>query len=334
MMANSFHSIISEMETSFLKIFTNAAAKMADLTESKVFIVFESSDGSRQIGGNQELVTSFQSGYLLPQPTDEVIGETTYQFQPKMNSESHRTSNSDHRIVNGFGGNKAGTKRHCGRGCCDGRKRYRPAKEVEKVSSNKYLLKMKPRWTMGEREQENVGDADIVYAGYFDQEANYDSKENFVDQGQDQAAENDPQENFNPNPDYDPKANYVNQDVDQDRDHDYDPTDNVVDEDQDSNIDTKTYSDQDSDYNPKAEWQDVKTEKSSNNSHKKKERIRCELCPPNEKTYTREIYRRHKAAVHEKKFECPICSKGFSSLYYLNRHNKSCLTVKNYKETS
>ena len=99
MMANSFHSIISEMETSFLKIFTNAAAKMADLTESKVFIVFESSDGSRQIGGNQELVTSFQSGYLLPQPTDEVIGETTYQFQPKMNSESHRTSNSDHRIV-------------------------------------------------------------------------------------------------------------------------------------------------------------------------------------------------------------------------------------------
>ena len=87
-MADSYQMIVSEMEASFLNIFMEAAAKMADLTKSKLFVVFESSDGSRQIGGNRELVTTFQSGYLLPQPSDVVLGDSTEQFQPGSNLEA------------------------------------------------------------------------------------------------------------------------------------------------------------------------------------------------------------------------------------------------------
>ena len=87
-MGDTFHSIMSDMESSFLTIFIDAASKMADLTKSKLFVVFQSSDGSRQIGGNNELVSTFQSGFLMPQPSDGVLGERTERFPTGLNLEA------------------------------------------------------------------------------------------------------------------------------------------------------------------------------------------------------------------------------------------------------
>ena len=56
----------------------------------------------------------------------------------------------------------------------------------------------------------------------------------------------------------------------------------------------------------------------------KKTRMRCQFCPAEfRKTYTLEVYKRHKAAVHDKTFVCPLCEKGFSEQYELKRHSKS-----------
>jgi len=243
--------IVSEMEASFLNIFMEAAAKMADLTKSKLFVVFESSDGSRQIGGNRELVTTFQSGYLLPQPSDVVLGDSTEQFQPGSNLEADFGSISGFTEVNGHDENKSGTKRHRARDCSnDERKRYKPDCQTERISSRNELHEMKPALSMEERKRQNVSETSIATGiAYVHQD---------------------------PDPDYDPKAN---------------------------------------------EWHNVTTEECYS-SNKPRARRRCGLCPPDSgKTYTLDNYRKHKAAIHDKKLSCPKCSKGFASLYYLNRHN-------------
>ena len=94
----------------------------------------------------------------------------------------------------------------------------------------------------------------------------------------------------------------------------------------DGDIAYADYADQDPDYDPRAkEWHEVLSKEAlggTNFVHKSRERRRCGLCPPHSgKTYTLDNYRKHKAAVHDKKLACPKCSKGFASLYYLNRHN-------------
>ena len=66
---------IEEMENSFLTIFFEAATKMAQSTESKLFFIMESSDGIRKIGGTSELKELFHVGRLLPRNSDVAIGE-------------------------------------------------------------------------------------------------------------------------------------------------------------------------------------------------------------------------------------------------------------------
>ena len=66
---------MEEMENSFLSIFFEAASKVAESTESKLFFMMESSDGVRKIGGNRELKKLFQLRRLLPQKTDVTLGE-------------------------------------------------------------------------------------------------------------------------------------------------------------------------------------------------------------------------------------------------------------------
>ena len=66
---------MEEMENSFLSIFFEAASKVAESTESKLFFMMESSDGVRKIGGNRELKKLFQLKRLLPQKTDVTLGE-------------------------------------------------------------------------------------------------------------------------------------------------------------------------------------------------------------------------------------------------------------------
>ena len=50
-MAATLRGLVTNMESAFLTIFLDAAAQVAQLAESKVFVVLESSDGLRYEGG-------------------------------------------------------------------------------------------------------------------------------------------------------------------------------------------------------------------------------------------------------------------------------------------
>ena len=63
------------MEASFLSIFFEAANKIANLTESKLFFLMESSDGIRKIGGHPELKLAFETGGLLHRSGDVLLDE-------------------------------------------------------------------------------------------------------------------------------------------------------------------------------------------------------------------------------------------------------------------
>ena len=51
-MAQSWRGLMTDMESSFLAIFLDAMSQMAQLAESKVFVVLESSDGLRYGNGS------------------------------------------------------------------------------------------------------------------------------------------------------------------------------------------------------------------------------------------------------------------------------------------
>ena len=63
------------MEASFLSIFFQAANKISNLTDSKLFFLMETSDGIYKIGGNSDLKLLFQAGKLAPRNSDVVIDE-------------------------------------------------------------------------------------------------------------------------------------------------------------------------------------------------------------------------------------------------------------------
>lgn len=63
------------MEASFLTIFFEAANKIANLTESKLFFLMESSDGIRKIGGHPELKLAFETGGLSHRSGDVLLDE-------------------------------------------------------------------------------------------------------------------------------------------------------------------------------------------------------------------------------------------------------------------
>ena len=76
---------LENMENSFLSIFFETANKIAELTESKLFVVMESSDGLRRIGGHAEMRQAFQLGTLGPHPSDiEVDGDGSSHSAPEL----------------------------------------------------------------------------------------------------------------------------------------------------------------------------------------------------------------------------------------------------------
>lgn len=77
-MASAVKLLATQMEateTSFLSILFEAVNKFADLTESKLFFMVESSDGVRKVGGHNELKMAYEMGRLLPQNNDIVIDD-------------------------------------------------------------------------------------------------------------------------------------------------------------------------------------------------------------------------------------------------------------------
>ena len=66
---------MEQMENSFLAIILESVSKIAELTQSKLFVVMETSNGLRRIGGNADLKQAFLSGTLSYRPSDVLIDE-------------------------------------------------------------------------------------------------------------------------------------------------------------------------------------------------------------------------------------------------------------------
>jgi len=63
------------MENAFLAIFFDYTNKIAELTQSKLLVVMETSDGLRRIGGHAELKQAFLSGALSYRQSDVMMDE-------------------------------------------------------------------------------------------------------------------------------------------------------------------------------------------------------------------------------------------------------------------
>ena len=75
-------SQMEAMENSFLTIFFEAANKITESTDSKLFFMMETSDGIRKVGGNRELKYLFRVGGLTPRDDDVIIGDDNVDDNP------------------------------------------------------------------------------------------------------------------------------------------------------------------------------------------------------------------------------------------------------------
>jgi len=101
-MANSLVTIASQIEsieTAFLAIFFEAASKMANLTESKLFVILESSRGGRKIAGDRQLKRAFKMRDLAPRIDDVELDDAENRHEEAFDGDSvghqsHRTANN------------------------------------------------------------------------------------------------------------------------------------------------------------------------------------------------------------------------------------------------
>ena len=125
-MADIIKQLVTQMESAFLSVFLDAASQMANLAESKLFVVFESSNGQRRIGGNDQLLADFKAGQLLPRITDELLERAGENVRSTMlaksglldqtacheqNDESSNSSEFPRVFVDGESSTSAGKKR-------------------------------------------------------------------------------------------------------------------------------------------------------------------------------------------------------------------------------
>ena len=66
-------NLLTDMESSFISIFLDAACRVAEVAESKLFVLLESTDGLRRVGGDKDLLNSFFAGKIGPQVADHVL---------------------------------------------------------------------------------------------------------------------------------------------------------------------------------------------------------------------------------------------------------------------
>ena len=89
------------MEASFLSVFFEAANKIANLTDSKLFFLMESSDGVRKVGGHKELKLAYELGELSSLNNDIEINDKAFEGStPTPSVESFPDSNNRKRKMN------------------------------------------------------------------------------------------------------------------------------------------------------------------------------------------------------------------------------------------
>ena len=351
-MATSIKSMVTQMETAFLSIFCDAAMQVANLADSQVFLLFESSEGCRRIGGDDSMLADFQAGRLFPRSTDQLFEKAgkgvplrtsvrpgTF-FDQKASVERREAENTDEfpmNIVN----REATAIRRKRRQNLDAAattgdvkiKRLKKGNESRNIDdgsesdydeNNGLELQILPLNISNEEDFMLYHDVDD------------DSVEDGARDGVSYSRKNALSAEKRRNDDDD-----VNDDVDwsskllrKDKpvtDREWNDGDGDC-----SAVDGPTVSLEDS--GPGVKGQHLKKSLVARSdqfeqSGSRTERRRCGLCPAsNSRTYTLKSYHKHKAGKHDRKLVCPQCQRGFPSDYYLSRH--CCRVRPNQKEPS
>jgi len=308
-MADIIKQLVKQMESAFLSIFLDAASQMANLAESKLFVIFESSNGQRRIGGNDDLLAEFKVGQLLPRITDQmleragqnvrsdVLAKSGLHDQAACDEENEESSNSSELpcdLVDGESSTLVGKKR--------------------RNADAEIVLKTK-RMKKGDGNCSKYNSIKLKGDG---NEVNCDKIKSSGSKPQikfDQESEDDYNFDFN-----DDEFNNII--LDQDG-----GDDNIIDSPLEENI-SNSQLDEENELLGEHKLTTnqgrgakqlcvakIKNEFELSNIDKK----RCKLCLDS-KTYTRDAYRKHKLSVHDKKYVCLKCHKGFPSDSSLTRH--------------
>jgi len=88
-------SQLESMESSFMSIFLEALSKMANLTQSQLFVIFETPQGRRRIAGHEPLKQAFKAKLLVPQ-SDDVELDTNFEENVTMDAPTFPEMNGDH----------------------------------------------------------------------------------------------------------------------------------------------------------------------------------------------------------------------------------------------
>jgi len=308
----------TDMEEAFFSIIIDAAIKMAEFSKSKLFIIHDSSDGTRSVFGDRDLINCFQSGQLTPGAADKIIpGQREEQldgllsgsdvsfsekqrsgfckdriksFQRKQQNENHATAE----VKRGKLMNNAELSD------CD----MKPVTEDVDCKDTDDVSDEKPDWG-------DDNEADLNFEPKESSSATlYGSKyEGYMKNRRALSALNYNNKTTNLNC----KSNESLTGSSGDKESEKDERRSAA----SSNINGHCDSLEDCRTNSSAT--DTLKEVQSNGD--KTIRKHCGLCPPHSsKAYTLKGYRKHKAGFHDRKVVCPICDAAFPTEYYLKRH--------------
>jgi len=292
--------LATQMESAYLSIFVDAASQLANLAESKLFLVFESASGKRRIGGDDDLLAEFKAGRLWPKTTDELLKTKCQDVLPRnFNSGTlHQQDSHEQEEASNFNESQ-----------------YDSFEEAPFSPSSPSSFEEAPSLVGKKRKNQ---DAEMVDSKRVKKVGGDQSESNRIqlsgDENEVKCAKN--QENC-------PKPLKITfEQIDDDFD------DSVLShgvDDDEVDDDDEVYDDEVSDLRlaVKVEENEYKVAKTIMNKKGtfQQERKRCKLCPESKMTtYTMDAYRRHKKSVHDKNIVCLKCNKGFSCGSSLKRH--------------
>jgi len=333
------------METSFLSIFLDAAMQVANLADSQVLILFESSEGCRRIGGDDSMLADFQAGQLLPRATDKLFEKAGKSiplrtsvmpgtdFDQRASQERQKEADSANQSSNYiFNGQEPALLKKRRQNSDDAATTDVTIKRLKK--GNETRFKKIDKGGEATVDENNRLESRVLKLDVENEEdlmLHHDVDDDNHDEIARDGASNCLKENA-----------FVNKS--------WNINDDAIDDGDDENVDGPAVDENDKPVIEK-EWNDGNINDSAINGPtaslevEKKERNvkmhgvvkrRCGLCPAsNTRTYTQKAYQKHKAGQHDKKLSCSHCQKGFSSNYYLKRHiMESCPLLQRQKDVS
>ena len=275
----------------FFSVIVEAAVKMADIAESKLLIVHETSDGSRRLAGHDDLIASFKSGDLVSRLTDSTYGKPEASFGVFVSSDESK--NGD-RVRNHL------KKRAANHSEFPGSRKRRKCNEMIEIDADDSASDIKPALN-------NEEDFELVEDGV---------EEILGVEYEDSLLRDDPMttaDDLSSANKYSFSGSLIER------------TENVTDG--GSHWGESDHQNKPPGRPKKGQIRVINPPKKSNQTQVVKKR--CKFCPNDDRTlYTIGSYKYHVAAVHERKQACPFCDKGFKDRYHMKRHVNSGVCLK------